>query len=372
MTDVLSEGDLLTNRYRVERFLAKGSMQEVYIAEDLAFGRTVAVKVPMNESATKRFASSARLSAQLNHPNIAKTLDYIPGTDFDALVEEFVDGPHLREFMGSFESLDPQLVGHIFHSLAKGLMVSHRAGVFHRDIKPSNVLTSREPWPRTIKITDFGIAKRVQDEFAAVADAADKVETLVGSKTLVGAIAYMAPEVIEDPKNAGPASDVWALGAVAYELLTGSPPFGTRLAAVHKILTGDIPPVPTPPTSSPQFKGMVDSIFEKILRCFERDPSERITAEELVRSTAEISFDSAPRRIGTIRMYGGGYMNPGPWGFIREAEGDSFFHRESYYGRAPEEGTAVAFVPMGTRTAHLAPRAHPVVPLKDENLFEGD
>jgi len=370
VTKVFTPGDILASRYKIERYLDAGSMQEVYVARDLAFDRTVVVKVPMNESATKRFEASAQLSAQLNHPNIAKTLDYIPGNDFDVLVEEFVEGPHLRDFLSQFERVDPQLVGHIFHSLAKGVRTSHTAGIYHRDLKPSNVLTSGEAWPALVKITDFGVAKRVEDEFDAVAAAQDKVQTLVGSKTLVGAIAYMSPEVVDDPGDAGPASDVWALGAVAYELLTGEPPFGSKLAAIQKILNRQPPPAPQVPTGSVQFKGLVDALFERILRCLDPDVPSRITADELVEATAQIAFGSRTRSIGTIRTYGGGYR-PGNWGFISHEGQDVFFHRDSYYGGTPSEGTKVAFVPVGPRAAGRAPRAHPVVPLKDNHTLFG-
>jgi len=230
-------GEVIQGRYRILNYLAEGGMQEVYRATDLSFERPVALKTPKNQSAEKRFSRSAQMSARVNHPNIAKTLDYFEESGRSYLIEEFVEGPDLGSvFKNTLEYCDPHLAAHLIHHVAKGVAASHHVGVCHRDLKPSNILVSKDANFSDVRVTDFGIAKLAEEE---IANNMQDESSITASKTLVGALPYMAPEVIESHKQANFQADVWALGAILHFFLTGQPPYGVGLAAVPKILSAE-------------------------------------------------------------------------------------------------------------------------------------
>jgi serine/threonine protein kinase len=264
-------GDEVADRYRVLSFAGEGGMQEVYLAADLHLQKEVALKVPKNRSAQKRFQRSAIVSAKVNHPNVAKTLDYIEFNGSQYLVEEYVAGSDIKQgLLERLVAVDPALVAKVIHHIAKGMDASHRAGVIHRDLKPSNVMFIGGLGIREVKITDFGIAKMAGEE---IADAVEGGEASISaSKTVVGALPYMAPEMISDPRNADRSSDVWAVGAMTYELLAGEPPFGVGLTAVPKILEAEPPAPPTGFSRLMQFKPLADEVYQVLLACLSKDP----------------------------------------------------------------------------------------------------
>lgn len=187
--------DTLGGRYKVKAHIGAGGMQEVYEAYDLLLCRSVALKVPKNKSAEKRFQRSAIVSAKVNHPNVAKTLDYLEEGKRAYLVEELVEGKDLSRVMREdMVIIDPMRTAYIFHRLAKGLAASHHAGVIHRDLKPSNVIAVGGSLLQEVKITDFGIAKMAEEEIADAVEGGD--ESLTASDTAIGALPYMAPEMI--------------------------------------------------------------------------------------------------------------------------------------------------------------------------------
>ena len=148
--------DWIDNRYKILHFVGEGGMQQVYCALDSVLERRVALKVPKNPSAQKRFRRSAIVSAKVNHPNVAKTLDYIETDSLPYLIEEFISGKDLKEgLLQQLGIVDPYLTAKILHYLAKGLAASHNAEVIHRDLKPSNIMCVGEFNLSEIKITDF-------------------------------------------------------------------------------------------------------------------------------------------------------------------------------------------------------------------------
>jgi serine/threonine-protein kinase len=158
-------------------------MQYVYLATDEVLERNVALKVPMDTKAGRRFKRSATVSAQVNHPNVAKTLDYLEHGKFPILIEEYIQGSDLfKTYITRTERLDPYLVAHIMHHLAKGVAASHHVGVVHRDLKPSNIMISGGISAHEIKITDFGIAKMAQEEMVEAS------ESITNSQTAIGAL----------------------------------------------------------------------------------------------------------------------------------------------------------------------------------------
>ncbi|HEY9135679.1 MAG TPA: protein kinase [Pseudomonadales bacterium] len=348
----------LIDRYVIQRYIAEGGMQEVYLAVDQSFDRLVALKVPKNASAEKRFQRSAIVSARINHGNIAKTLDFFQENGRDHLVEEFIPGENLSGYLRGYEKLDPHLAAHIFHHLAKGLAAAHHAGVIHRDLKPSNIMVSGDATASVIKITDFGIAKLSEDEIAEGIEGGDA--SITGSQTVIGALPYMAPEMTENPRAAGQPADVWALGAILHQLLTGNLPFGSGLQAVKGILMDEPPAIPDSGVfSSPQFNPLVQELTDIRTRCLQKDPSVRPTADELVSVCAKLCYSSASREYGTISNYA---AHTGSWGFIQRdnGEGAVFFHVSAFYGHAPTNGQRVNFTafPGSPRS-----RAFPVLPL---------
>jgi len=353
----LKPGTMIADRYEITGAIGEGGMQEVYSADDTTFARIVAVKVPKNLSAEKRFKRSAILSARVNHPNVAKTLDYIPGPPKDYLVEEFVAGEDLRDLADRYHRMDPFLVGHILHHLAKAIAASHHVGVIHRDLKPSNIMVSTEPWPVQIKITDFGIAKMAEDELVeAIELGVDK--SITTSATLVGALPYMSPEFIDDSQEADKPADIWSLGAISYELMSGRLPFGSGLAAVPKIVAARLPKKPTVYGSSQQFGSFVDELWGLVKLCLKADPGHRPTADALVKECEGLCYSVQPREFGTVKNFGD---SAGEYGFIQRSTGlDVFFHRSSYYGAKPKVGEPVVYSAF---VSGARPRAHPVVPL---------
>jgi serine/threonine-protein kinase len=228
-------GLLIEDRYRLESRIAAGAVGEVWRADDLVLGRPVAVKVLQEGYASHpqtlaRFRAEARHAGSLAHPGVAQVYDYgeagPAGRPY--LVLELVDGPSLAGMLAG-GPLDPAATMDVVAQVAAGLAAAHAARLVHRDIKPANLLMGRDG---LVKITDFGIAHA----------AGSAPITQVG--TLVGTPAYLAPE-----RGAGepatPASDLYSLGIVAYECLTGSTPFrGTPLEVAGASRYGSLPPLP--------------------------------------------------------------------------------------------------------------------------------
>jgi eukaryotic-like serine/threonine-protein kinase len=356
---LLKSKQVVGNRYVVETFVGEGGMQEVYRAIDRSFGRSVALKAPKNPSAKKRFDRSARMSAKVNHPNVAKTLDYIEEGGSNYLIEEFIEGSDLQARLNTeFYFLDPHLAAHVAHHLAKGISASHHVGVFHRDLKPSNIMVSHDPSLTVVKVTDFGIAKMAETEIDDVMNAGDD-ESITGSKTVVGALPYMAPEMITNSRSATLSADIWALGALLFHLLVGERPFGQGLQAIPKIVKRDLPRKSTVLSPGTQFSGLIDELWAVIESCLQLDTEARPLADDLVKRFAGICYSTAPRMTGWIKNY---RIGTGDWGFIGSTEeSDCFFHKESFYGNKPEPGMAVNFAPF---PGDPSPRAFPVLPLR--------
>jgi eukaryotic-like serine/threonine-protein kinase len=350
-------GDILHDRYKIDSYLAEGGMQQVYRATDLSFERSVALKLPKNESAEKRFARSARMSARVNHPNVAKTLDYFEEGGRAYLIEELIDGLDLSTaFKERFTYLDPHLAAHLMHYLAKGVAASHHAEVCHRDLKPSNIMVSNDPNLSEVRITDFGIAKLAEEEIAQnIHDEA----SITASQTLVGALPYMAPEVIEDHKKASKPADVWALGAMLHFFITGEPPYGVGLAAVPKILIALPPSPPSFFANAKQFRPLTEELWAIVTKCLSKAPNNRPTANELIEMCSVLCYSSAPRKSGVIAGF---KYSSGSWGTITGDDGEAvFFHADSGYSKVRlRSGQRVDFACF---PGMPRPRAFPVLPI---------
>lgn len=353
MTGPLTAGDLIGERYEVRNYVGEGGMQFVYAAHDRLIDRVVALKTPKNASAAKRFRRSAVVAAKVNHPNVAKTLDYVRDGNARYLIEELVEGEDLQKALLKRTSfLDPYSAARIFHHLAKGVAAAHHAGVVHRDLKPTNVMVVGGYSLNDLKITDFGIAKMAGEELAEAAEGVNS--TITTSQTAVGALPYMAPEVIDTPRNVAAPADIWSVGAMMFHLICGEQPYGSGLKAVGKILAAETPVAPPFLTSNPQFARLASDILELALACLKKDPGMRPTADDLVARCGQFCYTSGARQEGVVKR-----IEHGAWGFIETSSKDVFFHISSVYGpNRINVGDHVVFSAYG---GGGAPRAYPIL-----------
>jgi formylglycine-generating enzyme required for sulfatase activity/predicted Ser/Thr protein kinase len=241
-------------RYRIVRVLGRGGMGTVYLAQDTLLGRPVALKVPTftdddGPEALERFQREARSAAQLRHPNICPVYDVGTIDGIHYLSMAYIDGMPLSKVLRDGPRPDPAWSAAVIRKVALALHAAHQCGVIHRDVKPGNVLLTRDGEP---VLTDFGLAFRLEDA------------RLTRSGQLVGTPAYMAPEQAEGPRQPiSPASDVYSLGAVLYEMLTGRPPFeGPHMVVLGKVLTQEPPP---PSELAPDLDPRLDAVCRKAL-----------------------------------------------------------------------------------------------------------
>ncbi len=358
MSHIHQKDDVVMSRYRIENYLAEGGMQEVYRAFDSKLERFVVVKTPKNESAHKRFKRSAQVSAKINHPNVAKTLDFNEG-ETSYLVEEFIEGNDLKTRLDQdFYLLDPHLAAHVAHHLVKAIAIAHRFDIFHRDLKPSNIMVSNDPNLSRIKLTDFGIAKMAEDKFNSELQPERVESSMTTSKTIVGAIPFMSPELIQTPMIATKSSDIWAIGAILYYLMTGEYPFGSGLNAVIAISAAQLPAKP-PLFEKVQFQGLCHQLWKIIEKCLQKEPGTRPTADELVSEFSKVCYSISERQTGQIKNFIGNKTR----GFISCHNGDNvFFHTDSFYSsKRPIIDMKVNFAKF---EGSPNPRAFPVSPIK--------
>src|SRR3954451_5791939 len=273
-----SSGNLLAGRYRVLGRLGAGGMAVVVLAEDERLGRKVAVKrlhaSASVEDAARRFEREAKLGASLNHPNIVAVYDIDTDDEGVLIVMEYVEGRTLRAEMDG-GPMAPARAIEILCGTAAGLDHAHKQGVVHRDVKPANVLIAERDG--AVKLTDLGIAT-----------AAERTK-ITGSGIVLGTASYMAPERL-DGHAGGPAVDVYATAAVAFEMLSGEKAFTGRTAVEVARRVAEAPP----PDLTSLVPGAPARAAEVLRRGLARDPDARpATAGELVRELSAAYAESA-------------------------------------------------------------------------------
>ncbi|WP_128431842.1 serine/threonine-protein kinase [Streptomyces cyaneus] len=258
---------LIAGRYRLSESIGRGGMGEVWRAYDETLARPVAVKLLLPQdsdpTATSRFRLEAQTAARIDHPNVVGVRDFGEHDNRLYLVMELVSGDSLARVASQFGALPAERVARIAAQAAAGLAAAHRQGIVHRDIKPGNLLLDADG---TLKIGDFGIARFLDDPGAA----------LTATGQIVGTSLYLAPERALG-KPAGPASDVYALGCVLYQLLTGRPPFhaDTAVAILHQHL--DAAPVPPRELG---VSGLPPAFENYLLGLLAKDPEHRPAAQQ--------------------------------------------------------------------------------------------
>jgi non-specific serine/threonine protein kinase len=259
--------------YRIDEKIGAGGMGEVYRAHDERLDRDVAVKVlpedvAQDEERLTRFEREAKAVAQLAHPNILAIHDFGTEDGVAYAVMELLEGESLREVIATGRLTAAKAVEHA-RAIAEGLAAAHDKGIVHRDLKPENVFLTRDG---RIKILDFGLAKlQLPDQDLATETPTATLETKPGS--LLGTVAYMAPEQVQG-KPADHRSDLFALGVLLYEMLTGHRPFGgsTTVETAAAILKED------PEAISVTSPGVPLSLAGVVAKCLEKRPEDRFSS----------------------------------------------------------------------------------------------
>ncbi|MFJ8591784.1 serine/threonine-protein kinase [Streptomyces sp. NPDC093598] len=258
---------LLAGRYRLDVEIGRGGMGEVWRAYDETLARAVAVKLLLPQdtdaTATSRFRLEAQTAGRLNHPNVVGVLDFGEYDNRLYLVMELVEGDSLAGVLTGSGALPAERVARLAAQASAGLAAAHAQGIVHRDVKPANLLLDAHG---TLKIGDFGIARFLDDPGAA----------LTATGQIVGTGLYLAPERALG-KPAGPASDMYSLGCVLYQLLSGRPPFqaDTAVALLHQHLDS----APVPPREL-GVSGLPPAFENYLLGLLAKQPEDRPTAQQ--------------------------------------------------------------------------------------------
>src|ERR1022692_656625 len=302
--------------YEIQSPLGAGGMGEVYRARDTRLDRTVAIKIlpahlSDNPEAKQRFDREARAVSSLNHPNICTLHDVGHQDGVDYLVMEFLEGETLADRLIK-GPLSPAQVLKYGIEICEGLETAHKKGVVHRDLKPGNIMLTKS----CAKLMDFGLAKAAPSIASPSSSLTMTLSTPAGSHpltaqgTVVGTFQYMSPEQVEG-KEADARSDIFALGAVLYEMATGKRAFEGKTAASAMAAVLEREPAPI---SSVQ--PMIPPAFERLVKiCLSKDPDERWqTAHDVkvqLKQIAEVGSQvSAPALTVTRRKHG----NVWAWG----------------------------------------------------------
>jgi serine/threonine protein kinase/tetratricopeptide (TPR) repeat protein len=276
----LAVGEVVAERYRIVRFIARGGMGSVYEAEDLVVGghlglKTIRPEIAARPKAVERFKREIHLARKITHPNVSRIYDLgtyrprlredssEPAAEMIFLTMELLSGPTLAEKLEESGTFDTGEALPLVEQMCAGLDAAHRLGIIHRDFKSSNVILApaaeRGGGTRAV-VTDFGLAR----SYAADSSLA----TLSEAGDLLGTPAYMAPEQLEG-KELTPAADIYSLGIVLYEMVTGVRPFSSPLVvAAKRLSTTPPPPRELKPRLDPRWQDV-------IMRCLEIDPEIR-------------------------------------------------------------------------------------------------
>ncbi len=264
-------GDVIAGKYRIEQVLGRGGMGYVVSAMHTQLDQRVAIKFMVPElcehpEAVARFLREARAAVRIRSEHVARVLDV--GTLDDGtpyMVMEFLLGRDLATELEDAHHLQTGIAVNFILQACEALAEAHAAGIVHRDLKPANLFLTRRPdGSALVKVLDFGISKAVTDESSLV-------ESLTASQSLIGSPYYMSPEQVRRPKMVDRRSDIWALGVILHELLSGDRPFGgdTPMSVLAAVVSD---PAPSLRGALPELPSGLERV---ILCCLEKDPDRR-------------------------------------------------------------------------------------------------
>ncbi len=269
-------GRVVNDRFKILSVLARGGMGKVYKAEQAPLGRVCALKVlnpnyqgDNDPEFHKRFFLEASVASRLHHPNTVTIFDYGQTTDgIYFMAMEYLEGRTLHRLIRDAAPLDPARALHILLQTSRSLREAHGLGVIHRDLKPANVfLIHHDDDPDYVKVLDFGLVKNV--------DEANAGENLTQTGLFMGSPKYMAPEQIRGERVSA-ATDIYALGVILYEMLSGKVPFD-RPNSVNVLMAHVSEPVPSMTSMNPA--AQVPAVLEDIVyRCLAKHPEERFAS----------------------------------------------------------------------------------------------
>src|ERR1700733_13639236 len=262
--------DRVIDHYRVIEKIGAGAMGEVFRARDERLGRDVALKLIRpassdNPDHLRRFELEARAAAALNHPNIVAVYDVGFNDGFPFIVCELLEGKTLRKRLAE-GVLPVRLAADYSLQIVQGLITAHDHRIVHRDLKPENLFVTSDGW---VKILDFGVAK-LQSSPEDSARSVEELTTVTKSGAVIGTVAYMSPEQLRG-KPVDPRSDIFSIGAILYEMLTGRRAFRgeTEVDTITAVLRED------PPESNLEDAGIPVTFQQVIRHCLEKDPENR-------------------------------------------------------------------------------------------------
>lgn len=288
-------GLVLANRFTILRSIGSGGMGEVFEAQDRKLGEKVAIKAVHPELVAdkrfrERFRREIQLARQVAHPNICRIHDLVDDDshpDCVAFTMELVEGHTLADHLKQKGSLTPDEALPLIRQICHALSALHQEGIVHRDLKPGNIiLANGKSGAYTVKLTDFGLARRMAEPDATRSG-------LTKSRDVMGTPRYMAPEQLTG-QPVSPATDIYALGLVIYEMLTGFLPFSAEGLGDNAIQKTTLDPEP-PSRVVPGLHSTWDTL---ILRCLRQDPTLRPVSAEMVAETLAAS----PRRAGLLAL----------------------------------------------------------------------
>jgi serine/threonine-protein kinase len=288
----LSPGDIVADKYRIERLLGEGGMGTVYAANNQLTGRAVALKwlrpdLSLNAQYVERLMREARVAGRLDHPNIVNVFDagFHSGSAF--LVMELLRGESFESWLRRGPHPPGNCLGLLMPAL-RGVAAAHAAGVIHRDLKPDNIFlcTDSGGFITQTKVLDFGIAKDINEGM-------DKHRSLTSPGALIGTIHYMAPEQVRSARSVDTRCDVYALGVILYHALSGSLPFGSESLGELIIEIAESKPEPL----NKRCPELPAALSATVMRAMSRDPATRFqNVAELARAlepwAGGVRFDS--------------------------------------------------------------------------------
>ncbi|MCA9600209.1 MAG: serine/threonine protein kinase [Myxococcales bacterium] len=356
-------GRVLSGRYRLEERLGEGGMGSIWRAEHLVLGAPVAVKlidrdVTRDEEALARFNREAQSAATLRSPHVVQIIDYGIDDDTPFMVMELLEGETLAERLRRIKRLSPAETSRIITHVARAISRAHEGGVVHRDLKPENVFLVANEDAEIAKVLDFGVAKV---ESATLGPGGTRTRT--GS--LLGTPFYMSPEQAQGNKEVDYRTDLWALGVIAFECLTGKRPFESD-GLGDLVLSICVRPMPTPSEVGPVPAGF----DEWFARACSREPTNRYqSAREMAEALRDMVSDETREMQITVSEeddeWGAVPVLPSVLGDAGEAdtERDIKIHEADTVAVEPERKPAMTVQQFGTSTTSEVPEPSRRTPL---------